>query len=65
MKKTLKKLLICILIALIINNFFFNNISFAADDPFGEWLADMLGAVVGLLTWPIRMVALACAWENC
>lgn len=62
MKKTLKKLLICILIALIINNFFFNNISFAADDPFGEWLADMLGAVVGLLTWPIRMVALACAW---
>lgn len=62
MKKTLKKLLICILIVLVINNFFFNNISFAADDAFGEWLADMLGAVVGLLTWPIRMVALACAW---
>lgn len=62
MKKTLKKLLICILIVLILNNFFFNNISFAADDPFGEWLADMLGAVVGLLTWPVRMIALACAW---
>lgn len=62
MKKTLKKLLVCILIVLILNNFFFNNISFAADDSFGEWLADMLGAVVGLLTWPIRMIALACAW---
>ncbi len=62
MKKTLKKLLVCILIVLVLNNFFFNNISFAADDPFGEWLADMLGAVVGLLTWPVRMIALACAW---
>jgi hypothetical protein len=46
----------------MINNFFFNNISFAADGSFGEWLEDMLSAVVGLLTWPIRIVALACAW---
>ena len=62
MKKTLKKLLVCVLIVLMINNFFFNNISFAADGSFGEWLEDMLSAVVGLLTWPIRIVALACAW---
>ncbi len=61
MKKTLRKLLICILIILIINNFFLSNISFA-DDGFGEWLEDMLGAVVGLLTWPVRIIALACAW---
>ena len=61
MKKTLKKLLICILIIFIINNFFFNNVSLAAD-AFEDWLTDMLGAVVGLLTWPIRLVALACAW---
>ena len=62
MKRTLKKLLVCILIVLMINNFFFNNISLADDGGFGEWLADMMGTVVGLLTWPIRMIALACAW---
>lgn len=59
MKKTLKKLLVCILILLIINNFFISNISFAASGP-EEWLADMLGTVVGLLTWPIRLVAIGC-----
>ena len=62
MKKTLKKLLVCILIVLMINNLFFNNISLADDGGFEEWLADMMGTVVGLLTWPIRMIALACAW---
>ena len=56
MKKTLKKLLVCILIVLIINNLFFNNISLADDGGFEEWLADMMGTVVGLLTWPIRNI---------
>lgn len=61
MKKTLKKLLICILIILIINNFFISNISFAADS-FGEWITDILGSVVGLLTFPIRIVAIGCGY---
>ena len=61
MKKTLKKLLICILIILIINNFFISNISFAADS-FEDWLVDLLGSVVGLLTYPIRIVAIGCGY---
>lgn len=61
MKKTLKKLLVCILIILIINNFFISNISFAADS-FEDWLVDLLGSVVGLLTYPIRIVAIGCGY---
>ena len=59
MNKTFKKLLVCILIVLIINNFFFSNISFEMED----FIANMLGTVVGLLTWPVRVLALACAWS--
>ena len=63
MKKTLKRLLICILIFLMINNFFMTNITYAASDSaFEDWLTDILGTVVGLLTWPVRIVALGCGW---
>ncbi len=82
MKKTvemLKKLLICMLILLILNNFFIGNFSpifvyagepgVATSDPdpnsgngknfIRDTLEKLLGTVVGLFTWPIRLVAMA------
>ena len=63
MKRILKKLLICILILFILNNFiignFPNNISYAGESKAEELLVDLLGTVVGLLTWPMRLVAMA------
>ena len=90
MKRTfeiMKKLLICALIILILNNFFIGNfiqVSYATDtdtvpdpetseenqdpnenneDSTGATpesiLENILGTVVGLLTWPLRIVALA------
>ena len=65
MKKFLKKILICILIMFVLNNFFISNLnlnintSYAAsyDDNVGV-LESFFGAVVGLLTYPIRLVAM-------
>lgn len=64
MRRVLKKLLICILICLIINNFFFSEISFATDgrSAIGQAVSLLLGSFVGLLTWPIRIFALAAGW---
>ena len=69
MKKILKKLLICILIVLVLNNFFVGSISnpfipvsYAADNPVFDALAGLLGSVVGLLTLPIRLVAIGIAF---
>ena len=64
MKKTLKKILICILIILIINNFLIYDCSFAAtaqtqaDSAIGKFLGDLLESVIGLLTYPYRIIAL-------
>ena len=63
-KKTLKKILICILIILIINNFLIYDCSFAAtaqtqaDSAIGKFLGDLLESVIGLLTYPYRIIAL-------
>lgn len=63
MRKILKKVLICILILFILNNFFIgnltSNISYAAtfQDNVGA-LEKLFSTVVGLLTWPLRLVAM-------
>ncbi len=80
MKKTveiLKKVLVCFLILLVLNNFCIGNISpifvYASENTTGQTsnsesnpldilkdaLNVLLGTVVGLLTWPLRIVALA------
>ena len=61
MRRVFKRLLICILICLIINNFFLSGISFAADgrSVVGKTLSMLLGTFVGVLTWPLRVIALA------
>lgn len=63
MKKVLKRVLICILILFILNNFFISNltlnVSYAAtfNDNVSA-LEKLFSTVVGLLTWPIRLVAM-------
>ena len=63
MKKVLKKILVIFLVILILNNFLISGVR--ADDPsempdpFEEWLSGLIGSVIGLLTYPIRIVALA------
>lgn len=63
MKKILKKMLICILILFIINNFligsFTGNVSYASFDDNVGILDKLFNTVVGLLTWPIRLVAMS------
>lgn len=59
MKKTLKKFLICIMLVVIMTNFVVSNYSFADDDPNTGILEEFLGSVVGLLTLPIRIIAIA------
>ena len=66
MKIKLKKILICLLIIMTLNNFFIGSISenaicsYATEvDPNEEKINGIFGTVVGLLTWPIRVVALA------
>lgn len=53
MKKTLKKLLICILIVFVINNFLITGWSYAG------FIEDFTGSVVTLLTYPFRIIALS------
>lgn len=59
MNKTLKKILICLMLIVIMGNFIMPKYTFAADDPNTSWIEEILGSVIGLFTWPIRMVALA------
>ncbi len=66
MKKVLKKVLIIFLVILILNNFLISGVR-AEDpaemaDPFEEWLSGLIGSVIGLLTYPIRIVALAAGY---
>jgi hypothetical protein len=56
MRAILKKLLIAILIILLLNNFIMNT-SFASD-AVTDKLESLVGSFVGLLTFPIRLVAL-------
>ena len=67
MKRILKKILVCILIMFVLNNFFISNLdlnintSYAAEGAFDKavkTLESLFGAVVGLLTYPIRLVAM-------
>ena len=64
MKRVLKRILICTIILFILNNFiignFINNVSYASvGEEIENALVVALGTVVGLLTWPIRLVAVA------
>lgn len=66
MKRKLEKILICILIFFVLNNFFISSFSgnmFCTYASTGEEVETeingILSTVVGLLTWPIRIVALA------
>ena len=67
MKRVLKKLLIVILIILMINNFFISNYSNAAVagytiDSVFDIFGNILGGIVGILTWPLRLVAVCAGW---
>ena len=63
MKRVLKKLLICLVVIVLLNNFvvgnLFTNVSYAiTTDDVLDAVETVLGTVVGLLTWPIRLVAI-------
>lgn len=64
-KKMLKKLLVSLLIVLLVSNVFVNNIVLADTaetgffDVLGDFLGVAFGSVVGLLTYPFRLLALA------
>ena len=63
-KKMLKKLLVSLLIVLLVSNVFVNNIVLADTaetgffDVLGDFLGVAFGSVVGLLTYPFRLLAL-------
>lgn len=58
MNKTLKKIIICLIVIVIMGNFFIPKYSFAAKDPNTSVIEELLGSVIGLFTWPVRIVAL-------
>ena len=62
MRRVLKKLVIAILIILILNNFLISNSAFAFGsyslDDITDIFTNILGGVIGLLTWPLRISAL-------
>ena len=67
--KVLKKILVVLLIILILNNFLVSSVrAMNPPDPSEttsseeSWLTSMVGSVVGLLTYPVRVVALAASW---
>lgn len=63
MKNICKKLITVMLIVVIILNFsFFQNVSMAADTLSGA-IADLLGTFVGILTWLIRLPAIGIAFS--
>ncbi len=66
MKKVLKKVLVIFLVILILNNFLVSGVRASnpddMPDSFGEWLSGLIGSVIGLLTYPIRIVALAAGY---
>ena len=63
MKRNLKRLLVCILIVFVLNNFligsFSNPIYASTGSSVENAINKLFSTVVGLLTWPIRLVALA------
>lgn len=65
MKKALKKILVIVLIILTLNNFLISSVYADDDDGIGGVIGDiiqgLLESVVGLLTYPIRIIALAAA----
>ncbi len=62
LNKTLKKILVLILIVLLLNNFIISNVVYAAGESEVEkFLTKMLGTVVGWFTYPIRLVAIGLA----
>ena len=62
MKRVLKKLVIILLITLIINNFCITaSYAMGVDDVIYAF-TDILGGVVGILTSPMRWLALGAGW---
>ena len=68
MRRTLKKLLLILLIILTLNNFFMTA-SFAEDNSnvnivsaIGEKIQGLLNSIIGLLTLPVRAIAVGAAW---
>lgn len=61
MKKTLEKLVICILIIIMLSNFCMINYSNAEEgeeNPLSDFIEEKQGSFVGVLTWPVRIIAL-------
>lgn len=58
MKKIIKKIFLVVMILIIINNIFIACSYAISGDDVLETFAGILGGVVGILTWPMRMLAL-------
>ena len=58
MKSICKKMMITLLTVMLVVNFIMNPFCFAGSDVVRNLISDILGTFVGILTWPIRILAL-------
>ena len=57
MKRICKKMIITLLTVVLVFNFIMNPFCFAGSTVVGNLIADILGTFVGIMTWPIRLLA--------
>ena len=58
MKRICKKMIVTLLTVVLVFNFIMNPFCFAGSDAVRDLIADILGTFVGIMTWPIRFLAL-------
>ena len=58
MKRICKKMIVTLLTVVLVFNFIMNPFCFAGSDVVRDLIADILGTFVGIMTWPIRFLAL-------
>ena len=58
MKSICKKMMITLLTVMLVVNFIMNPFCFAGSDVVKNLISDILGTFVGILTWPVRFLAL-------
>ena len=58
MKRICKKMIVTLLTVVLVFNFIMNPFCFAGSDAVRNLIAEVLGTFVGIMTWPIRFLAL-------
>ena len=58
MKRICKKMIVTLLVTVMVVNFILNPFCFAAMEAVRDVISTILGTFVGIMTWPIRFLAL-------